>query len=157
MLNEENWKSHPILTDLEVSDLGRIRTTKGVYLRPRDNGKGYWNVNRKNRTHYVHRLVAETFYGLYGHLQVNHLDGDKANNRLENLEFVDAPTNMRHAVALDLSDQRFKEQELLAMRFMRDCGMTFEQIGEQFDCLRGIVYNALKRTNAAPGFGRKYD
>ncbi len=51
----------------------------------------------------VHRLIAATFFDLCdGDGFVNHKDGNKHNNDLENLEVVSASENMRHAVAFGL-------------------------------------------------------
>lgn len=49
----------------------------------------------------VHRLVAEAFLG-FSSLQVNHKDGNKQNNCLENLEYVTAKENTEHAFKLGL-------------------------------------------------------
>ncbi len=52
-----------------------------------------------NKSVLVHRAVMETFNPVEGmeNLQVNHIDGDKSNNCLSNLEWVDRSENMRHA------------------------------------------------------------
>lgn len=49
-------------------------------------------------TKMVHRLVTQTFLGDAEDLCVNHKDGNKLNNRLDNLEYVTRSANMRHAL-----------------------------------------------------------
>lgn len=90
----------------QVSDEGQIQRilkdgrTKTVKNRP--NGK-YYTVclSKKGEkfTYAVHRLVAETFLGLpEERMEVNHKDGNKKNNRLENLEWVTQTENRIHAM-----------------------------------------------------------
>lgn len=116
----------------EVSDRGRVRSVdvlvpynhwrSGERLRRRKRGKllpqqmtnaGYLLVHlhadgeRTART--VHRLVAETFMPDADFtLDVNHVDGVKANNALDNLEWVARSRNHDHAVELGLNTQALK-------------------------------------------------
>lgn len=85
----------------EVSNEGRIRNTEtGRYLKGRLNKKenGYYRVNVSGKDEYVHRLVAKAFYDCdQPNLEVNHIDGDKTNNHLSNLEWVTHKENIDHA------------------------------------------------------------
>lgn len=99
----EIWKPCPEYENIyEVSNLGNVRNKKTGRLRaPRSNGYGYmavelWNKTPKNK--YVHRLVAGAFLGEIDGYQVNHLDGDKANNNLWNLEICTATQNQQHSL-----------------------------------------------------------
>lgn len=72
-------------------------------LKPSINHKGYAiiniMVNGKRKGLAVHTAVAKTFLDDYQDgLQVNHKDGNKLNNNLNNLEWVSGKENMRHAV-----------------------------------------------------------
>lgn len=84
----------------EVSDKGRVKSlkrSKETILTP-TYGNGYARVclsGEKTRTVKVHRVVAESFFG-YQDRQVNHIDGNRANNVLENLEYVSNRENMNH-------------------------------------------------------------
>ena len=94
----------------DVSDWGRVRRMKatsntfvGRIIKPYANNKGYKCVGLLNgveqKTVTVHRLVMAAFVGPYPEgKQVNHKDGDKTNNRLDNLEYVTPSENILHAI-----------------------------------------------------------
>lgn len=80
-----------------------------VHRRQSTSSRGYRTVTiairgrKENRL--VHRLIAEGFLGLdpgNHKLQVNHLDGDKANNAVSNLRLCSDRENKLHAVRLGL-------------------------------------------------------
>lgn len=65
------------------------------------NGYKYLKLNRPETGavhHLVHRLVMGAFCGEPKGLQVNHRDGDKANNELANLEYCTCTENLRHCI-----------------------------------------------------------
>ena len=82
--------------------IGRTRSWKGKILNPDIAPNGYYRVsfsiNRKRKQFYVHRLIAEYFIPNPKNLpQVNHIDGNKLNNSLDNLEWVTVQDNVIHA------------------------------------------------------------
>lgn len=84
----------------EVSNLGNVRKkSTGQLLRTSLNRKGGYERVAMNGTHkYVHRLVADSFYdGDHSNMDVNHIDGDKHNNKLSNLEWCTRQENIKHA------------------------------------------------------------
>ena len=98
----------------KVDATGKVYGTRGK-LKPRDvgyegNGSSYQQValyhNNKRINKYVHVLVAEHYIGPSEGRQVNHIDGNKMNNHVDNLEYVDSAENMKHAAALGLIDIR---------------------------------------------------
>ena len=88
----------------EISSYGRVRSVKsGRILSTSKCGgcRGYLSVclskNGKRYGKLVHRLVAEAFISNINNLpEVNHLDEDKTNNRVDNLEFCDHKYNMNY-------------------------------------------------------------
>lgn len=109
------WKPVVGFTAYEVSDEGDVRrsapgrrTFVGKVLKPQLAGSGYRFVclvkGGKSSQRYVHRLVAAAFIGeAPADHEVNHRDGDKSNNHLDNLEYVTRSENCRHAVRLGLT------------------------------------------------------
>lgn len=105
----EIWKAIKGYEGLyEVSNLGNVKTLKNnKVLKPYiSNAKYllvslYKNGKRKHKT--IHRLVAEAFIpNIENKTQVNHIDGNKQNNNVKNLEWTSASENLKHAYAIGI-------------------------------------------------------
>lgn len=79
----------------EISSYGRLRNKTSKYvLKPRKNYKGYLDINICGKTKLIHRLVAQAFIlNQDNKPQVNHIDEDKTNNNVVNLEWCTAKEN----------------------------------------------------------------
>lgn len=110
-MENEIWKEYPANTGYLVSSLGRVKTKtrisnrgrilKGLTLKQQINSHGYLAVKIVRSKRVVHQLVAETFLGHKPcgfKLVVNHIDFNKKNNRVDNLEIVTTRenTNKKH-------------------------------------------------------------
>ncbi len=101
-----------------VSNTGKVMTKERAYkngnvkmarvLPQRENSNGYMRVALKlvdgiRREYLVHRLVAELFIPVVdGKTFVNHIDGNKKNNSVENLEWCTRSENERHSRMMGL-------------------------------------------------------
>lgn len=94
-----------------IDKLGRDYMIDGITLTKCDNGKGYDHVRLgKHTMKQLHRIVAEAFIPNPLNLpEVNHKDGNKKNNCVENLEWVTHQGNVIHAVETGLFGERAKK------------------------------------------------
>lgn len=112
---KEIYKTIPFNEDYEISNFGNVRSTKkyGVnktrILKPSISNKGYYMValskNGKMHTYTIHNLVVNTFIGERKGLVINHIDGNKLNNHLENLECITQKENMKKAWDMGLCEK----------------------------------------------------
>jgi len=82
--------------DLEIYKDGRVIDLRGISQMRMDK-KGYWCINYKGKQLLVHRLVGQSYLKNKNQYSiVNHIDGNRGNNRIENLEWVNNTINTLH-------------------------------------------------------------
>lgn len=156
----ENWK--PVIGYegcYEVSDKGRVRSLYfNKILKPNMNDRGYLDValckNRQYKHFRINRLVAMTFIPNPNNLsQVNHKDGDKQNNCVDNLEWCTQAYNNLHANRTGL--RRFVRGEnsphhkltweiVRAIRCDYANGMRQVDICRKYNLIKSVVHNIVK-------------
>jgi hypothetical protein len=119
---EEIWKNIPDLNGYyQCSNFGRIksmqrivslgnnnRLVKDKILTPIKASHGYLVVNITYPTRkqfLVHKLIAKTFLNYKQGLVINHIDLDKTNNNIENLEAITQKENIEHSILNDMNGQ----------------------------------------------------
>lgn len=97
----------------EISNLGRVKSfyREETILKPTTSFNGYYRlsirINKTRKTIKVHRLVAKAFIpNPNNYPQVNHIDGNKKNNNLNNLEWCNSKMNIRHAYEIGLKKRK---------------------------------------------------
>jgi hypothetical protein len=116
----EEWKTLERIPKYEVSNYGKIRSTKNgkiKLLKVCVNNWGYELVclsdGKKRYTSYIHRLVAEVFIPTTNKaLVVNHKDKNRKNNTVNNLEWTTVMENMWHR---DDTEKYLKTSQILEM------------------------------------------
>lgn len=148
-----------------VTSAGAVYNVRGRKLRPTlMRSSGYLHIKLLYTTggykdKLVHRLVAEAYLPNPDFLpEVNHKNGDKTDNRVENLEWVDRSENMRHAYRNGLhSHQKSVEAYTYDGRLVK----TFKSVNEAA-AYCGVNYNSgishclRGRARTAHGYVWKY-
>lgn len=98
----ERWKPIPDFPNYEISDQGRIRNKNTKQIMRQKVDRGYRRVtlfrDGVKCSKLIHRLVVDSFMlNPDGKKEINHIDGDKNNNGLSNLEWCTRSENMKHA------------------------------------------------------------
>lgn len=99
-----------------ISNLGNIKSLKSSkYLKPQNDGSGYLFVmlskNSIRKNYKIHRLVAEHFIENPNNYKVvNHIDGNKLNNKVDNLEWCTHGENNQHAWKMNLNKNTHKQR-----------------------------------------------
>lgn len=159
--NSPRWVSIVGYPNYEVSDRGdvkNVRTNKTLGRRlDRD---GYRNVqlykNGRGLNHKVHRLVAEAFIeSIDGRDQVNHLNGNKEDNRVENLEWCTRSENTRHAYKSGLfkaniapaisAHTKLDRENIDEILHMRADGMPVKEIAAAYGVHIASIYRVCRR------------
>lgn len=83
----------------EINRLGQVRNKISKKILSQSlSSKGYYQINIANKSRRVHKLLAETFIANPLKLDtVNHIDGNKLNNNLINLEWLSRSDNVKHS------------------------------------------------------------
>lgn len=116
--NKEFWKVIENFPNYLISNRGNIKIVKTLENRilfTKDDGYVSCPLtsNGKNYYKYVHRLVAEAFVPNPNNKgQVNHKNGIKNDNSVENLEWVTPAENIRHAIDTGLLKYKKKEESI---------------------------------------------
>ena len=100
----EIWKDIEESELHQISSFGNVKNKKTNKIIKGDiNNAGYKRVTFGNKHYFIHRLVAKYFCkGYKDGLIVNHIDGNKTNNNMNNLEWVTRSENDLHAFKLKL-------------------------------------------------------
>jgi hypothetical protein len=178
----EVWKEIKGLEGFyEISNLGRVksisrvvkssiqkngfRITKEKIKPSQNNGNGYLQlyvqINNKRKIYYTHRLVALAFIPNPNNKpEVNHINGDKSDNRVENLEWCTRKENINHAFDLGLMKNRKTGKRVKVLQILEDNIVLWDSISDASNSLKidsSSISKVCKNINKqAGGFKWRY-
>ena len=158
----ETWKPIPNYEELYLAsssgEVKRIKKSKGAkinkILKPYLNkSNGYYYItltkNCVQKNFYLHKIIIKSFLG-ESNLQVNHIDGNKKNNSINNLEYVTSSQNMYHATRVlnkrskeNHWNSKLKSADILEIKKLKNLGLTQKAIAEKFNVSRITICNIL--------------
>lgn len=130
----------------------------GIFLKPRQNKNGYLIVTLDKEQLLLHRLVAKHFIpNPYDYPQINHIDGNKLNNDVSNLEWCTQQQNINHSLEhhlrkgfISVSTKRELLQQVLA-------GKTVLEVSKNFPNTHPNTLNRMLRVQAEKdGLGEQW-
>lgn len=141
-----------------VTTEGRVFTLrKNRFMKAQDNMFGYLKVSlfkdKKLKSFKVATLVANAFLTKDSkNLNINHKNGNKHDNRLDNLEYTTQSQNCRHAlhflkVKRTHRDVFLTEKEVVVIKKLLKCKTPHQKIAKLFDCSRAHITNISNGKN----------
>ena len=164
---EEEWR--PVVgyeNDYEVSNLGHVRSKdmevwggksyyvkKGRMLKPGKSGTGYYTCALRGHTKKVCQMVAEAFlFKSNPNDVVNHIDGNKLNDNVGNLEYISSSQNNRHALVTGLrhSCSKIPFEDMVDISFRmkytnEPCSSIYESIKDRIPVTLNAIKNIKQR------------
>lgn len=165
-MQTELWKDIPdYIGFYQISNWGRIKSLSRKYSPKERILEPYGKSDQYKRLHLskngiihpvlIHILVAEAFLGPCPNgYQVNHIDGNKANPRLDNLEYVTPQGNIQHSFAIGLHKRgeqhrnaKIKSNDVIDIRNARANGTAIRALSNQYGLSESAIKDIIHRRN----------
>jgi hypothetical protein len=154
---KEIYKIIPDYPNYEASNLGNIRTLKTGKIRKLQERKdGYLQVglyvNNKIQFQQVHRLIAFAWLQNRNNI-INHIDSNRNNNNVTNLEWCDNSHNQLHAIKNGAENKKneehpsttLKNKQVLEMRKLYKNGSSYKELSKKYNKPYSTIYNIINR------------
>lgn len=150
-MNNIQWKTIPFEDMYEVSSTGEVRNRQTLHIKSqRYDRYGYKRVTLypSNKTYTIHRLVMLVFFPDDVNEEINHKDGNKTNNNIDNLEWCTSSHNSLHRSNVLHPDMIVGEKNPMAkisestakeIKYGSFTGLNNREIGELFGVASEVV------------------
>lgn len=155
-METEIFKTIEEFPNYMVSNFGNVKGNySGIILKPYYNKKGYSLVTlckpkQEQANRFVHRLVAKTFIeNPNNYDQVNHIDGNKSNNHISNLEWCNYTQNKAHAVKV-LNSFKFLKNKPIARKLTVEQVINMKQVFASSVVTTDLINSIASEHNVNP-------
>ena len=151
---------YSISRDGTVKSLPKKGAHGGAVKKQFQNKDGYHIVhlckNSKCKSFLAHRVVYENFSGaIPQNLEINHIDGNKSNNHIGNLEVATRSENMRHAFMNGLAtakgtgntSSKLTDENVILIRILKRTGRKYLHLAEKYGVSKSAIFSVASYRN----------
>ncbi len=142
-------KNYRIIEDYVVYNDGTIYSLQSkIFMKSQENTNGYLFVKMSGKLKSIHRLVGKLFIpNPDNKKEINHIDGNKQNNNVDNLEWVSPSENIQHKINKLGKDHRGSKngmakltlEDVDKIKMLYQAGYTQKKLGEMFNITQGKI------------------
>lgn len=141
-----------------ISNYGRIKNNKNKIFDGNSDMRGYRNIKIGNSNINIHTLMGKVFFSSSENndinMVINHKDGNKSNNKLENLELITQSENIKHAYVNGLIT-KLNKRSVIQVDYKFNVVKEYDSLTEAETITginRGVIHHAIKNNNVGHGF-----
>lgn len=145
-------KNYRFIEDYVVYNDGTIYSLQSKMFMNPINTNGYLSVKMGGKLESIHRLVGGLFIpNPYNKKEINHIDGDKTNNKVENLEWVSPNENIQHKIHQLGKEHRGSKngmakltlEQVEKIKMLYQSGYSQKKLGEMYGITQGKISNVV--------------
>lgn len=145
-------KNYRIIKDYVVYNDGTIFSLQSKMFMKPINNNDYLSVKMGGKLESIHRLVGELFIpNTDNKKEINHIDGDKTNNKVDNLEWVSPNENIQHKIHQLGKEHRGSKNGMAKLtleqaekiKLLYQAGYSQNKLGEMFGISQGKISNVV--------------
>lgn len=143
------WKKCRRFPGYFINEMGDVFSLKsGKIMKPSVSNSGYLclvlRVSGKYSSTFIHREISDAFISCVDGFDVNHINGNKRDNSLSNLEVVTRKQNIDHALITGLRKTKHSQETIRKIRKMYSDGYRQSEICKEIGLSKHLVFDVVR-------------